>query len=65
MCDEKIRAYLKPGELPPLPNLNIKIILLDSKIDENVDQWGTADVLRYISTKYLKPSVSFFFIINC
>lgn len=58
-CNDEIREYLKPGILPQLPDLNVEVISLDSKIDEDIDQWGTADVLRYICADYIKPNVDF------
>lgn len=55
----EISEALKNGTLPPLPNLIIDIIEIEDVDDEyEVEEWGTADVLRHISFK-INKNVSF------
>ncbi|KAI1718477.1 nucleotidyl transferase domain-containing protein [Ditylenchus destructor] len=50
-CYPEIRRLLTDGSLPPLPNLTVDVIAVKPENGEEIDDWGTADVLRHISSK--------------
>uniref|UniRef100_A0A915EHR9 Translation initiation factor eIF2B subunit gamma n=1 Tax=Ditylenchus dipsaci TaxID=166011 RepID=A0A915EHR9_9BILA len=53
-CHSEIKNLLNDHSFPSIPNLSIEVICIDSKIDEDADEWGTADVLRHIQPKLKK-----------